>query len=58
MTTFLGSMYIIIVNPSILSQTGMPFNGVLTATIIVSSFCSVMMGIYANNPILAAPGMG
>ncbi len=57
-TTFLASMYIIVVNPSILSETGMPFNGVLTATIIVSAFCSIMMGIYANNPILVAPGMG
>ncbi len=57
-TTFLASMYIIVVNPSVLSQSGMPFNGVLTATIIVSAFCSVMMGIYANNPILVAPGMG
>jgi AGZA family xanthine/uracil permease-like MFS transporter len=46
------------VNPAILSATGMPFNGVLTATIIVSAFCSIMMGIYANNPILVAPGMG
>ncbi len=57
-TTFLASMYIIVVNPSILSQTGMSFNGVLTATIIVSAFSSIMMGIYANNPILVAPGMG
>ena len=57
-TTFLASMYIIVVNPSILSQSGMPFNGVLTATILVSAFCSIMMGIYANNPILIAPGMG
>jgi AGZA family xanthine/uracil permease-like MFS transporter len=57
-TTFLASMYIIVVNPSILSQAGMTFNGVLTATIIVSAFCSIMMGIYANNPILIAPGMG
>lgn len=57
-TTFLASMYIIVVNPSILTQTGMPFNGVLTATVIVSAFCSIMMGIYANNPILVAPGMG
>ncbi len=57
-TTFLASMYIIVVNPAVLSQSGMPFNGVLTATIIVSAFCSIMMGIYANNPILVAPGMG
>jgi AGZA family xanthine/uracil permease-like MFS transporter len=57
-TTFLASMYIIIVNPSILQDAGMPFSGVLTATILVSSFSSIMMGLYAKNPILLAPGMG
>jgi hypothetical protein len=51
-------MYIIVVNPSILQRTGMPFSGVLTATILVSAFSSVMMGLYAKNPILLAPGMG
>ncbi|MFA6598784.1 MAG: NCS2 family permease [Ignavibacteriaceae bacterium] len=58
LTTFLATMYIIIVNPSILTQAGMPFNGVLTATILVSAFSSIMMGIYAKNPIVVAPGMG
>ncbi len=43
LTTFLASMYIIVVNPSILSQAGMPFEGVLTATILVSAFSSIMM---------------
>ncbi len=57
-TTFLAAMYIIVVNPTILSQAGMPFNGVLTATILVSAFSSIAMGIYARNPILVAPGMG
>jgi AGZA family xanthine/uracil permease-like MFS transporter len=57
-TTFLSAMYIIIVNPSILQNTGMPFNAVLTATVIVSSFCTIMMGVYARNPLLVAPGMG
>lgn len=57
-TIFLSAMYIIVVNPTIISPTGMPFNGVLTATVIVTSFCSIMMGIYAKNPILVAPGMG
>ncbi len=57
-TTFLASMYIIIVNPSILSECGMPFSGVLTATVLVSAFSSIFMGIYAHNPILVAPGMG
>lgn len=57
-TTFLASMYIIVVNPSILSKTGMPFSGVLTATVLVSAFSSIAMGFYAKNPILLAPGMG
>ncbi len=57
-TTFLAAMYIIVVNPAIISKTGMSFNGVLTATILVSAFSTIMMGLYAKNPILVAPGMG
>jgi AGZA family xanthine/uracil permease-like MFS transporter len=57
-TTFLATMYIIVVNPAIIANTGMPFSGVLTATILVSAFSSIMMGVYANNPIVVAPGMG
>lgn len=57
-TTFLATMYIIVVNPAIISNTGMSFGGVLTATILVSAFSSIMMGIYAKNPIVVAPGMG
>ena len=57
-SSFLATMYIIIVNPSILSQAGMPFNAVLTATVLLSFFCSLMMGLYAKNPIIVAPGMG
>jgi AGZA family xanthine/uracil permease-like MFS transporter len=57
-SSFLATAYIIVVNPSILSQTGMPFSAVLTATVLVSFFSSLMMGLYANNPILVAPGMG
>ncbi len=51
-------MYIIVVNPAILSQAGMPFSGVLTATVLLSFFCSLMMGVYAKNPLIVAPGMG
>lgn len=58
LTTFLATMYIIVVNPAIISETGMPFSGVLTATILVSAFSSIAMGLYANNPIVLAPGMG
>lgn len=57
-STFLATMYIIVVNPALLSQAGMSFNGVLTATVLLSFFCSLMMGLYAKNPIVVAPGMG
>ena len=58
LTSFLSTSYIIVVNPGILSQAGMPFSGVMTATVIVCFFSSLMMGLYAHNPILVAPGMG
>src|SRR5678810_1159582 len=57
-STFLATAYIIVVNPSILSKTGMPFSGVLTATVLVCFFSSLLMGLYAKNPIVVAPGMG
>lgn len=57
-STFLATMYIIVVNPAILSQSGMPFGAVLTATVLLSFFCSLMMGFYARNPLVVAPGMG
>lgn len=57
-TTFVAAMYIIVVNPAILSQTGLSFGAVLTATVILSAFSTLAMGLYANNPILVAPGMG
>src|ERR671928_559645 len=57
-SSFLATSYIIVVNPSVLSAAGLPFAGVLTATVLVSFFSSLMMGLYAKNPILVAPGMG
>ncbi|RPH97269.1 MAG: NCS2 family permease [Calditrichaeota bacterium] len=57
-TTFLAAMYIIVVNPAILAAADLPFSGVLTATVLVSAFSSIAMGLYANNPIVLAPGMG
>jgi adenine/guanine/hypoxanthine permease len=58
LSSFLATMYIIVVNPAILSQAGLPFSGVVTATVLLSFFCSLMMGLYARNPLLVAPGMG
>ena len=57
-TTFLAAMYIIAVNPSILSAAGIPFSEGLTATVLISAFGCLAMGLYARNPILVAPGMG
>jgi len=57
-SSFMAAAYIIVVNPAILSQSGMPFSAVLTATVLVSFFSSLMMGWYARNPIIVAPGMG
>lgn len=44
-STFLACFYIIIVNPAILAEAGMPFSAVLTATVLVSAFGSLMLGI-------------
>ncbi|MBA2777585.1 NCS2 family permease [Billgrantia kenyensis] len=56
--TFLASMYIIVVNPAILSDAGIPFSAALSATVLISFMSSLAMGLYARNPILVAPGMG
>jgi AGZA family xanthine/uracil permease-like MFS transporter len=52
--------YIVVVNPSILatSGTGMPFSGVLTATVLVACSMTLLMGLYAKLPFAVAPGMG
>lgn len=57
-TTFVSSMYIIIVNPAIVSASGLPFSAVLTATVLLSAFCTLAMGLYARVPVLVATGMG
>lgn len=56
-TTFMTMAYIIVVNPQILSQTGMPAEGVLFATCISAAVATLVMGLYANYPIALAPGM-
>jgi AGZA family xanthine/uracil permease-like MFS transporter len=58
LTTFLAMAYITVVNPSILSETGMDFGAVFVATCIAAAFGSIVMGLYANYPIAQAPGMG
>jgi len=57
LTTFLTMAYIIVVNPQILSQAGMPAEGVVFATCLASAVATLVMGVYANYPIALAPGM-
>jgi AGZA family xanthine/uracil permease-like MFS transporter len=57
LTTFLTMAYIIVVNPQILSQAGMPAEGVVFATCISAAAATLVMGLYANYPIALAPGM-
>ena len=57
-TTFLTMAYIVIVNPTILGQAGMPVAAVAAATCLAAGFGSILMGLIANYPIALAPGMG
>jgi len=57
LTTFMTMAYIVVVNPQILSQAGMPAEGVVFATCISAAIATLVMGLYANYPIALAPGM-
>jgi AGZA family xanthine/uracil permease-like MFS transporter len=57
-TTFLTMAYIVLVNPSILGQAGMPVASVAAATCLAAAFASILMGFVANVPLALAPGMG
>ncbi len=56
--TFFTMAYIIVVNPSILSAAGMPFEAAMTATILTAFIGTLVMGVYANRPFAIAPFMG
>jgi adenine/guanine/hypoxanthine permease len=57
-TTFLTMAYIVLVNPAILHESGMPLAAVTAATCLSAAFGSILMGIVARYPIALAPGMG
>lgn len=57
-TTFMTMAYILVVNPGVLSQAGMDFGAVFTATAISSIIATLLIGVYAKLPFAAAPGMG
>ena len=58
LVTFLTASYIIFVQPAIMTQAGMDFGAVMTATCIASAIGCLIMGLWANYPIALAPGMG
>ena len=57
LTTFMTMAYVVVVNPRILAEAGMPVEGVLFATCISAAIATLIMGIWANYPIALAPGM-
>jgi AGZA family xanthine/uracil permease-like MFS transporter len=56
-TTFMTMSYVVIVNPRILADAGMPVDGVLFATCVSAALATLIMGLWANYPIALAPGM-
>ncbi len=58
LTTFMTMAYILVVNPGILSQAGMDFGAVFTATALSAAIATMLTGLYAKLPFAQAPGMG
>ena len=57
-TTFLTMIYIVVVNPAILHDAGMPTGAVAIATCLAAGLACIMMGLVSNYPLALAPGMG
>ncbi len=57
-TTFMAMLYIVPVNAYILSAAGMPYDALITATIVMTVFASILNGLWANTPIAMSVGMG
>src|SRR3954451_25311328 len=58
LTTFVTMAYIVLVNPSVLGQAGLPLAAVTAATCLSAAIGSILMGAFARYPIALAPGMG
>ncbi|WP_455538793.1 NCS2 family permease [Terrisporobacter sp.] len=57
-TIFMTMAYILVVNPMVLSASGMDYGAVFVATALSAAIATFFMGILANYPIGLAPGMG
>lgn len=58
LTTFMTMAYILVVNPNLLSNTGMDGHAVFTATALAAIIGTLCMALFANYPFALAPGMG
>ena len=58
LTTFFAMAYILQVHPALLSQSGLPFNSLVTSTVMICFFSSLAMALYAKNPIVIGPALG
>jgi adenine/guanine/hypoxanthine permease len=58
LTTFLTAAYIIFVNPAILAQAGMDKGALTTVTCVVAGLSTLLVALWANAPLMMAPGMG
>ncbi|PLX81834.1 MAG: guanine permease [Desulfuromonas sp.] len=57
-TTFLTAAYIIFVHPSILAGAGMDKGALTTVTCLVAALATLLVALWANAPLMMAPGMG
>jgi AGZA family xanthine/uracil permease-like MFS transporter len=58
LTTFAAMSYVLVVNPSILSASGMPIEGLITVTALAACIGTLLIAVMTNYPIAMAPGMG
>jgi adenine/guanine/hypoxanthine permease len=57
-TTFLTMIYIVVVNPLIMGDAGLPVGAVAIGTCLAAGAGCLLMGLLANTPLAMAPGMG
>ncbi len=57
-TTFAAMAYILVVNPAILADAGMPRTALVTATALGAAIATLLMAFLVNLPLALAPGMG
>lgn len=58
LATFLTMVYILVLNPAILSNANIPLDSAFTCTALAAGICCLLMGFLANFPIALASGMG